>query len=242
MGDDPDSTDSEVAEICPETDSISHRFQVGLPLGSARLKLESFCKQWYGQMIRDDEHGVVMQLAMPTNFWQQWMGRQPGLEIRIHLARVTPAAPTPIEIYVNISAQRCTRKRAYSLMEEMGPNIIDSLRKHLLVNSEKRTQDRLTFAFPLKIIPVHADGEREEPVECRGKDISQSGIGFYLPHELTTSEVLVELPSASRPPKVQLPAMLVRAKPSSDGWYEVGALFRVPSRKSKVEIALPEVK
>src|SRR5207342_2947325 len=46
VGDDPESTDSEVAEIHPETDSISHRFQVSLPLGSARLKLESYCKQW----------------------------------------------------------------------------------------------------------------------------------------------------------------------------------------------------
>jgi serine/threonine protein kinase len=236
MGDNLDSTDEDVAEICPETDSISHRFQVSLPLGSARLKLESFCKVWYGQMVRDDEHGVVMQMAMPSNFWQQWLGKQPGLEIRIHLARVNPASPTPIEIYVNVCAQRCSRKRAYELLEEMGPAIIDSLRKHLLVNSDKRTQDRLTFAFPLRVIPVHADGKLEEAVECRGKDISQSGIGFYLPHELTTSEVMIELPSTSRPPKVLLPAMLVRAKPSSDGWYEVGALFRVSSRKSSADL------
>lgn len=234
-GDNLDSTDEEVAEICPETDSISHRFQVGLPLGSARLKLESFCKQWYGQMVRDDEHGIVMHMAMPSNFWQQWVGKQPGLEIRIHLARVNPAAPTPIEIYVNVCAQRCSRKRAYELLEEMGPAIIDSLRKHLLVNSDKRTQDRLNFACPLRVFPVHEDGKTEDPVECRGKDISQSGIGFYLPHELTTSEVLIELPSTSRPPKVLLPAMLVRAKPSSDGWYEVGALFRVASRKSSAD-------
>jgi serine/threonine protein kinase len=241
VGDGPDSDETDVAEISPETDSISHRFQVSLPLGSARLKLESFVKQWYGQLIRDDETGVVMHLAMPTNFWKQWLGKQPGLEIRIHLARVNAAAPTPIEIYVNVSAQRCSRKRAYELLEEMGPTLIDSLRKHLLVNSDKRTQERLTFPCSLRVIPLHADGTREEPVECRGKDISQSGIGFYLPHELTTSEVLIELPSSTRPPKVQLPAMLVRAKPSADGWYEVGALFRVSSRKSNADFALPAV-
>jgi serine/threonine protein kinase len=239
VGDNPDSADCEVAEISPETDSISHRFQVGMPLGSARLKLESFCKQSYGQLTRDDENGVVMQLAMPSNFWQQWLGKQPGLEIRIHLARANAAAPTPIEIYVNVSAHRCSRKRGYELLEEMGPVIIDNLRKHLLVNSDKRTQDRVMFPCPLRIIPVGADGLKEEPIECRGKDISQSGIGFYLPHELATSEVLIELPSMSRPPKVQIPAMLVRAKPSTDGWYEVGALFRVASRRSSVEFHLP---
>ena len=26
--------------------------------------------------IRDDESGVVMQLAMPTNFWKQWLGKR----------------------------------------------------------------------------------------------------------------------------------------------------------------------
>jgi hypothetical protein len=111
----------------------------------------------------------------------------------------------------------------------------------LLINSDKRTQDRVNFPCPLRIFPVHTDGSKEEAVECRGKDISQSGIGFYLPHELNTSEVLIELPSMSRPPKVLLPAMLVRAKPSTDGWYEVGALFRVSSRKSHMDIALPAV-
>jgi serine/threonine protein kinase len=233
-GDNMDSNDDEVAEICPETDSISHRFQVGLPLGSARLKLESFCKQWYGNLVRDDEMGIVMQLPMPTNFWQQWLGKQPGLEVRIHLGRVNANAPTPIEVYVNVCAQRCSRKRAYELLEDMGTAIIDSLRKHVLVNSEKRTQDRITLACPLKVIPVHADGAQDEAIECRGKDISQSGIGFYLPHELTTSEVLVELPSELR--KARVPAMLVRAKPSADGWYEVGALFRVISKKSSAEL------
>ena len=109
----------------------------------------------------------------------------------------------------------------------------------LLCGGDKRTQDRVNFPCPLRIFPVHADGAKEDAVECRGKDLSQNGIGFYLPHELTTSEVLVELPSMSRPPKVLLPAILVRAKPSTDGWYEVGALFRVSSRKSQLDVALP---
>ena len=39
----------------------------------------------------------------------------------------------------------------------------------------------------------------------------QSGIGFYLPHELKTSEVLIELPSSVHPPSVSVPATLVRA-------------------------------
>lgn len=240
LGDNSPTSESQPAELDSQTGAMAHRFQVNLPVGAARVKLDGFCRQWYGQVVRDDEDALVMHLTMPSNFWQQWMGREPGLEVRIAFARVNPAAATPIEIGIHLSALRCSRARGQELIEEMGPQLIDSARKHLLVNSEKRTQDRIGWPYTLRVIPVHADGTRDEAVECRGKDISQSGIGFYLPHELTTSEVLVELPSSSRPPRVQLPAMLVRAKPCADGWYEVGALFRVAThRKSHAEIELP---
>ncbi|HEX3315956.1 MAG TPA: PilZ domain-containing protein, partial [Gemmataceae bacterium] len=223
------------AEITAETGALSHRLQVNLPIGAGRMKLDGFVRQWYGTVVKDDEQGMVVNLALPTTFWQQWMGRQPGLAIRIQLARVIPAAATPIEINVHISAIRCSRKKSMELLEDMGPPIVDSLRKHLLVNSEKRTQDRVVWPYMVKVIPIDADGNKELPVECRGKDISTSGIGFYLPHELQTSEVLVELPKAAAGQSVLIPAMLVRAKPCADGWYEVGALFRVTAARKLSE-------
>jgi serine/threonine protein kinase len=223
------------AEITAETGALSHRLQVNLPIGSARMKLDGFVRQWYGTVVRDDLQGLVVNLALPTTFWQQWMGRQPGLAIRIQMGRVVAAAATPIDITVHISAIRCSRKKSMELLEDMGPAIVDSLRKHLLVNSEKRTQDRVAWPYMVKVIPIDADGNNELPVECRGKDISTSGIGFYLPHELQTSEVLVELPKAAAGQSVLIPAMLVRAKPCADGWYEVGALFRVTAARKAAE-------
>ena len=236
-----ESVAGESTEIDPDTNAITHIFQIGLPVGSARIKVDSFSKQWEGQTVKDDEkEGILLDLAMPASIWQQWLGRRPGIEVRINLVRVNSAAPTPIEVAAKIRAVRCNAKRARDLMDEMGSILTDSLRKHLLVNSEKRTQDRVAFPFEFRVIPVHFDGTREDPVACRGKDLSRSGIGFYLPHELTTSEVLVEMPSTTHPPHVLLPAMLVRAKPSADGWYEVGGLFRVAGgRKSNPEIILP---
>ena len=69
--------------------------------------------------------------------------------------------------------------------------------------------------------------QRDEPIECRCKDISRTGIGFYLPHELHTPQVLIELPNTLIPPSVAVPATLVRAKRCADGWYEVGAIFNL---------------
>src|SRR5262249_42018958 len=147
--------------------------------------------------VGDDEQGMIVSLALPATFWQQWMGRQPALSICIRIARTNPATATPIDITVHIGSLRCTRKKSLELLETMGPALIDSLRKHLLVNSEKRTQDRVAWPYAIKVIPIDADGNHELPVECRGKDISTTGIGFYLPHELSTSEVLVELPKTA---------------------------------------------
>jgi hypothetical protein len=64
-------------------------------------------------------------------------------------------------------------------------------------------------------------------------------MGFYLPEEIDTSEVLIQLPNSIHPPAISVPATLVRAKRCADGWYDVGALFRVPAlRKSLPEICL----
>ena len=104
----------------------------------------------------------------------------------------------------------------------MGPSLLENLRAHLLVNSEKRMQIRLLWPHPLKVQPLYLDGRKGNVIECQGKDLSSSGIGFFLPHELDTSEVLIELPSSVHPPSVSVPATLVRAKRCADGTYEVG--------------------
>lgn len=220
-------------------DVLHHRFTAGLPLGSARLKLDAFNQQWFGQLVRDDDQGSVFHINLPSNFWQSWIGRHPGLEVQVSLARVNPSSATPIEVRAKVSAFRCSKKRGQQLLEEMGPQILDSLRSHLLVNSEKRTHERLLWPHPLKVMPVNGDGVPGDPVACHGKDISLSGIGFYLPDELDTSEIIIQLPNTVHPPALSIPASLVRAKRTADGWYEVGALFRLPAlRKNRAELAL----
>jgi serine/threonine protein kinase len=229
-------SEEEVPTLSEAGDLLTHKFQVGLPLGSARLKLDSFCQQWFGQMIKDQGNSCVFHVNMPTNFWSQWIGRQPGLEIRIDLARVHVLSATPIEVAVQIRPFRCTKKRGRQLLQEMGASILDNLREHLLVNTEKRIQDRLLWPHPLKVCPVYEDGKRGETIQCTGKDISQTGIGFYLPDKLDTSDVLIHLPNGAHPASISVPATLVRAKRCADGYYEVGALFRLPTLRK----VLPE--
>ena len=100
-------------------------------------------------------------------------------------------------------------------------------------------QDRILWPHPVTICPLYHDGTRGEMIECAGKDISQTGMGFYLPHDLATAEVLIVLPNPHRTGPVKVPATLVRAKRCADGWYDVGALFRLPAQKrSLAEVSI----
>ena len=149
---------------------------------------------------------------------------------------------TPIEVTVQVRALQCTPKQGRGpCRAHRHPDLIDALQKHLLVNSEKRVQDRLLWPHDLTIIPLQHDGRQDEAIVCRGKDISHTGIGFYLPHELHTADVLIELPRraqrATRRPWCRRRWSAPLLPP--DGWYEVGAIFRVPAvRRSLAEICI----
>src|SRR5207302_3905795 len=222
----------------PDGTALTHKFQAGLPLGSAKEKLESFHKQCFGELLREDENGCLILVLLPTNFWGKWMGRQTGLEIDIRVTRINPVSATPIEVAAALRTVRCNEKQSRQILEEMGPGILENLRQLLLVNSNKRTQSRVLWPHAVKVFPILRNGEKDNPVECRGKDISQSGLGFYLPEELETADVLIELANPVHP-DLTIPATLVRAKRCADGWYDVGALFRLPViRKSSHELCM----
>jgi hypothetical protein len=232
-------SDSQLTSI-HQDDRIETRFQINLPLGAARTRLEGFAQPWFGQNHRDDERGLDFRICLPTTFWRRFLGKSAGLDVVIRLARVNPLLATPIEVSTTVQALRKNHPPTRHLLNEVGPQIVDSLRNLLVSDADKRTQDRLLWPHPLKVTPIDAQGRHDEPIECRGKDISHSGIGFFLPHELTTSDVLIELPNDIHPPSIAIPATLMRAKRCADGWYEVGALFRIPAlRKSFPDIDLP---
>jgi serine/threonine protein kinase len=222
-----------------EQDAVFSQFQAGLPLGAAQERLQTFARQVSAAIAGQDESTCTMQFDLPTSRWQQWWGQSPKLQLHVELARVNPMSATPIEVKAQLRALNCSQKRAGELLSDRSLELMDTLQQHLVVNSEKRTKDRLLWGHAVTIIPIDRHGQREDPIECRGKDLSQTGIGIYMPHELHTSEVLIELPNPHGTAPVIIPATLVRAKRCADGWYDVGAIFRLPAmRRSMAEICI----
>jgi len=220
-------------------DAMTFHLIAGLPLGAAQEKLHAFSQQMFTRIERRGDARSTMYFDLPTTFWQQWRGQTPRLELHVDMARVNLMSATPIEIRAELRVQHCTKQKAAELFDKMGNEIFNNLQQHMLVNSEKRTKDRLLWPHAVKIIPIDSHGQEEDPIEARGKDLSQTGVGFYLPHELQTAEVLIELPNPNGTAPVKVPATLVRAKRCADGWYDVGALFRLAVKtRSHVEICV----
>jgi serine/threonine protein kinase len=226
--------------LSAEEGMLRHQFSAGIPLGTARMKLDSFRLYCEGELTLDEDDQLAFQVSMPARPWKRWLARQPGLEVRVKLTRKNARAATPIDVTVQIGALHCGKKRGIRLLQEVGSTFLESVRGALVVGAEKRIQDRLLWPHALRIRALKPDGTPSDPIQGRGKDISQSGIGFYLPHELPSAEVLVELPATAQMGALSVPATLVRAKKCADGWYEVGALFRLAAlRKTLPELCAP---
>jgi serine/threonine protein kinase len=208
-------------------DELQQKFRLGLPIGATRLRVDDYRQQCHGELLGEDEQSYVFHVAGPTSFLQQWMGHQPGLEIHVMLTRPHALSATPIDVTVTVKAVRCGRSKAEKLIQLLGGNLLEGLRTFLLVNSEKRTHDRLLWPHPVEVCAVDEDGTVGPPIQCRGKDISLGGIAFYLPQELPTSQVLIRLAADPNREPLLIPATLVRAQRCGDGWYDVGAIFRL---------------
>ncbi len=211
------------------------RFGTSLPADVIRQRLDSFRAEWSAAVLGGDDRTLRLHLANPRNFWQRWTGQALGLEI--HLSIGDPEVHVPAGVQVRSDVRMDVRPRAPSaeqareLLEGLGPLLVESVRQHLSVNPRGRQHDRVAWHYPLQVCPLGPDGEPGAAIECQGKDISLTGIGFYLPGELTSAEVLLHLPQTAQTPLASLPARVVRVQGCGDGWYEVGAMLLPPGER-----------
>jgi hypothetical protein len=111
------------------------------------------------------------------------------------------------------------------LLKTLGPLLLQSAAACFEVTAERRSQDRIVWHHPLQVRFVLPNRQLGDMVDCKGKDLSPTGIGFYLPAALPTTQVNIELEPAPQAPAVTVPANIVRVQRYHDDWYEVGAAF-----------------
>jgi serine/threonine protein kinase len=210
--------------------SLQHRCAAWLPHGVAQIKLTGFAQQWNAAIVHCDERSFICYVDVPGTLWQRCLGRQVGLEINVRLRQ--PPAPVAklTEVDIAMKPHGASKAQRVQMLWEVGPHVLESLRTHLQARPEQRLQPRLLCQQPVQVSPVRAGLELADPVECQGKDISPTGIGFFLPDQPTTPQVYLNFGAGADAAALGLLAKIVRVQPSGDGWYEVGAAFPVEER------------
>jgi hypothetical protein len=192
-----------------------------MPEDTFRQKVEGCRQQWNGQILKNEAGLIVFMVSRPLRFWQRWLGRQAGLDVKL---RWEPAADGT-DLIIEIGPVGCSPGDGLKLVDGVAPLLMDSLCNALQVTPERRGQERVAWQSPLWVRFLLEDGEVSEPVECRGKDISLTGMGFYLPPGLPTSRVILTLTTPAQDVVLEVPASIVRVQRCNDDWYEVGARF-----------------
>jgi serine/threonine protein kinase len=198
-----------------------------LPPGVIQLRLDGFRRQWGGQVIHRDEETFILEVKTPRSFWQRWMRRRPGLEVHVRLSG-SPAMESASDITVDVRTRDLGRGQGAEAIQIIGLLLLQSLRGNLQTPPRRRAQERLVWRHPLQVCPLR-DGETGEPIECRGHDLSLSGIGFQAPVELPIGPVNLCLPQTPQTPALAMSARIMRVRRRDDGCWDVGATLIAPS-------------
>lgn len=210
---------------------LEHRCGVRMYPGTAVLKLEGFRQEWGARPLHLDEGLVVFSVGLAPTFWQRLIGRDVGLQIHVRLVPAGDPVAQRCEVAVSIRPYGCGRRQALQMLRERGPQVLESIRAYLQAHPEQRTRERLSCDQPLRVSPVFGGVQLADAIECRAKDISEGGIGFFLPRPLPTPEVYVTLPNIPEVAAYAGLARIVRKQPHKDGWIEVGAAFALDDRR-----------
>lgn len=205
---------------------LQARFSVRLTAGQVRARLEALRIQWNGQLARAGEDTYAYRVTVPGNFWRRCIGRQPGLKVHVKLAAPRQGST---DVSVQVRPHGCPPDEGTRLLQEMGVLLLESARVLLQASPARRANERLAWHYPVRVRSLAADGAAGDAVECQGKDISATGIGFYLAQTLPTTRVQIELPPTAQTPPLTMAAGIVRVQRCGDGWFEVGAVFLPPS-------------
>jgi serine/threonine protein kinase len=215
-----------------ERQAMQIRFGTSLAPDVIRQRLESFRTQWNATSQGSEESRLVYRMKAPRNFWHQWTGEPPGLEMTLAICAPDVSVPagvqTRTEVQLDMAARECSRDEGREMLERVGPLLAESVRQHLQLGSRGRQQERLVWLHEFQLHPVLPGGACGPAVECQGKDISLNGIGFYVQKTLPTAQVMLVLPQTPQTPQMSVPARVVRVQSFGDGWFEVGAVLQPP--------------
>jgi serine/threonine protein kinase len=211
---------------CPDGEVVLRsRFAASLPGTNTSKAFEEFRKQWNGQILSNSKDGLTLAIGMPTQFWKRLFGRPPGLIVDLQWVRARPPVVPLPEITVHIRGADKGSRSNTSLLRQIGPAVLESLRAYLHKHPERRVQERRLWTGSVEASFLLPDGQYSDTVVAHGKDVSLTGMGLYLPCVVPGSDIKLSVHTASRPTPVLLSGKCVRVQRCGDELYEAGILI-----------------
>ncbi len=198
---------------------MEHHFTACFLQGTLPIKLEGFRRHWIGKVINSSDNEVVYHISPPVKGLMARWRQQPTLKLHV-VHTIRPESASVVGIAVTLQPL----PGGEHLLEELGPRIFDSIRQFLQAVPDRRREERYRLGKPLRVIPVFGESEPGEGIVAQALDISQTGLGFFLPCRPASTDVLLEVGLHSGTPPL-LPATIVRADRCSDGRYLIGVAF-----------------
>jgi hypothetical protein len=208
---------------------IHHQFSVDLEGEGVREKLDAFCRQWQAQVICFDSEFFLCRVGLPRGFLKRYLARPLGLEIHASMKKPEKVGAKKVEVQVQVKPYGGKRDRSEQVIQKLGPALIRSLRDHFVTRPEQRGRRRLAIYKTVRVFPILHNFQLGQPIGCKAKNVSLTGIGFLAPHEPTTQQIYIDAQTDDRNGMLAILAQIARVSLQEDGWYEVGAFFSVNS-------------
>jgi serine/threonine protein kinase len=204
---------------------LRSRFAASLPSHNTAQAFEGFRKRWNAQVTRGDKDSLTLLIGMPTRFWKRLFARPPGLFMDLHWVPARPPGVPLPEITVYIRAADKGARSQVSLLRQIGPALMESLRAYLQEHPERRLQERRLWTGSVKASFLLPNGTFSETVIAHGKDVSLTGMGLYLPCVVPGSDVQLCVNTVSRQAPVRVSGKCVRVQRCGEDLYEAGILI-----------------
>jgi serine/threonine protein kinase len=218
------------------TPSLEHFACGRLVPATVRLKLSAFEEEWKVQLVETAKetpplpNGAVLtsswqyQLPLGGSLWQRCLGRVPSLRIHIDLRTPQVSPESLTDVILRVRPCDCRPERGIELLEEIGPRLVRSLRDHLQLPPDRRSDERVSWVESVQVRPVYSEREIGEPFAAQTRDISVGGMALELPCRPPCDFLLVQMCPPHRVPLI-VPVQGLFMQPRGNGRHHLGTRF-----------------
>jgi diguanylate cyclase (GGDEF)-like protein len=215
---------------------LQHQCAAMLPEDNAWQKLEGFLAKWQARGCRRTAAGVQAQIPLKTSLWKRLGGAPSTMEISISWRRPVGGGQQ-VEITARLRVGRAGDPKARALLEQIAPNVLNSLRNYLMAGAEKRAHERFPFTKPMRFAPAGCV-DHTLATDCTGHDISMGGVRFHTacPPDGSGIFLFLPVPGAAGTAEGSLPVKArVRQVVPVERGFLVGAQFELaPNAQRRV--------